>query len=101
MTMIRNGKISFFIALCFSPVLSVSAAEPADAEQLFKQKCAFCHAINKKKLGPAVNTMSKEKEVLRQTIIRGRNSMPGFEGKLTGEQINVLVDYLLMNQKGS
>jgi len=85
-------------ALLFSTASFVAAAEQPDAQQLFKKKCALCHAIDSKTLGPAVNTMSNEKEVLRQAIAKGKGSMPGYDGKLTGAQIDALVDYLLANQ---
>ncbi len=93
-------KISLFIALFFVPALSVLAAELPNAERLFKQKCSLCHAIDKKGLGQAVNTMSNEKEVLRQAITKGINSMPGYEGKLTSAEIDALIGYLLENQEG-
>ncbi|MCF6236344.1 MAG: cytochrome c [Gammaproteobacteria bacterium] len=96
--MTNNQNRLFFIALFFAPALAVSAAEQPDAEQLFKQKCSLCHAIDKKKLGPAINTMSNNEEVLRQITTKGKNAMPAYEDKLTGAQIDALVEYLLANQ---
>lgn len=93
----RCGKL-LFISILFSAVSTVSASEQPDAQQLFKKKCSLCHAIDKKKLGPAVNTMSNKEELLRQAITKGKNSMPAYEGKLTGAQIDALVEYLLANQ---
>jgi mono/diheme cytochrome c family protein len=98
MDMNRNCKTLVFISLLISPVSSVFAAEIAGTQQLFEQKCSLCHAIDKKKLGPAVTTMNREAEVLRQAITKGKNSMPSFEGKLTGTEIDALVDYLLTKQ---
>jgi len=98
MSIIKNCKTLLTISLLFSPVLSLSASETPDAQQLFKKKCSLCHAIDKKKLGPAINTMSNEEKILRKAITRGRNSMPGYEGKLTRVEIDALVDYLLTNQ---
>ncbi len=94
----RNCKILLSIGLFFIPVQLVSAAKLADAEQLFKQQCSLCHAIDKKKLGPAVNTMSDNQEILRQVISKGRKSMPAYAQKLTSAQIEALVDYLLSKQ---
>ncbi len=51
----RNCKILLSIGLFFIPVQLVSAAKLADAEQLFKQQCSLCHAIDKKKLGTCRN----------------------------------------------
>jgi len=98
MAIIINRATLLFIAMLVGPALPVFASEIVDAEQLFKQKCALCHAMDKKKLGPAVNSMSSEVETLRETIATGRNSMPSYQGKLTGVEIEVLVDYLLANQ---
>jgi len=94
----KNHQALLLISLLFGPALSVLATEAPDAQQLFKQKCSLCHAMDKKKLGPAVNTMSREAGILRKTITIGRNSMPSFEGKLTGVEIESLVDYLLDNR---
>jgi len=93
-----NYKTLLSISLFFIPVQWVSAATLADTEKLFQQQCSLCHAIDKKKLGPAVNTMSNNQEALRQTIRKGRKSMPAYEQKLTTEQIEAMVDYLLSKQ---
>ena len=98
MTMIRNYSILLFILLFTSSLSPVFAAGTPDAEQLFIKKCSLCHAIDKKKLGPALNTMSSDIETLRQTLLQGRNAMPGFEGKLTAAEVDALVDYLLTKQ---
>lgn len=98
MFIIRNCQKLLFISLLLTPGLSVAASEQTDGDPLFKKNCSLCHAIDKKKLGPAVKAMSKEEEVLRQIITEGKNSMPGFKDKLTGEEIDALVSYLLVNQ---
>jgi len=98
MSMIRSYRKILFISLVFSVVSTASASEQQEGETLFKKKCSICHAIDKKKLGPAVNAMSNEEGILRQTIIKGRKSMPAYGGKLTGTEINTLVEYLLENQ---
>lgn len=96
--MIRNCKTLFSMALFFTSANFVSATEMPEVEQLFKQNCALCHAIDKKKLGPAINTMNNERAVLVQTITKGKKSMPSYEGKLTGVEIDAIADYLLANQ---
>lgn len=94
----RNYKILLSIGLFFIPVQWVSAAELADTEKLFQQQCSLCHAMDKKKLGPAINTMSSNQEALRQTISKGKKAMPAYAQKLTAAQIEALVDYLLSKQ---
>jgi len=92
-------KAQYFIPLLLIPALSVFASESPDAQQLFENKCSLCHSIDKKKLGPAVNTMNHEAEALRETITKGRNLMPSYIGKLTPVEIDALVGYLLANQQ--
>lgn len=98
MSMKKSCKTLLVIPLLFSPLSPLFADDKPDAQQLFKQKCSLCHAIDKKKLGPAVNAMSSDEASLRQAVTRGRNSMPGFANKLTRAEIDALVDYLLANQ---
>ncbi len=96
---IRKGyKTLLSSVLFFSAIASSVATETPDAQSLFKQKCSLCHAIDKKRLGPAINTMSNEEETLRQAITKGKNAMPGYAGKLTSREIDALVGYLLANQ---
>lgn len=97
MIMKNLHKTLLLLSLFSGPALPVLASETPDAQQLFKQKCALCHAMDKMKLGPAVNTMSSEAQTLRMVITTGRNSMPGYQGKLSDAQIGMLVDYLLAN----
>jgi len=94
-----NRKILLLIPLLlFFLSLSSIADEKSDGQQIFKQKCSLCHAIEKKKLGPAVKSMSRETEILRMTIAKGKNSMPSYERELSGVEINRLVKYLLAMQ---
>lgn len=91
-------QFSFLILLFLSFSFPLSAVEQADAKNLFKKKCSLCHALDKKKLGPAVSSMDKNADVLRKTISNGKRPMPAYAGKLTTDQINLLVDYILANQ---
>ena len=103
MTMIKPYKTALLISLLFGTISAGFAAETPDAQQLFKKRCAICHAIDnkKKKLGQSVSAMSREAEVLRETTAKGKNKMPGYEGKLTPIEIEALVNYMLASQKGS
>jgi len=98
MVMKINCKTLVFISLFINPVSAAFAAEIPGMQQLFKQKCSLCHAIDKKKLGPAVTAMTSDTQSLRQAISKGKNAMPAFEDKLTKVEINGLVDYLLTKQ---
>lgn len=97
------GKSALSTSLLFSAVVTlfvsaVSANELSDGQQLFKKKCSLCHAIDKKKLGPSVKTMSQDEGILLEVISQGRKSMPAYAGKLGDEEIASLVDYLLSQQ---
>lgn len=82
-----------------------AVAQNAPAKDLFASKCAACHGAD----GSAQTTMAKNlkirdfhsAEVQKQTdadlktvITKGKNKMPAFEAKLTGEQIDQLVGYI-------
>lgn len=75
------------------------AAQPAMAEvdgaKVFSKKCKMCHAINRKKVGPAVKDMNTDAAVLKTTITDGRKSMPKFSSKLSEEEIDAVVSYLV------
>lgn len=87
-----------FASLLISVASVGFASELASGESLFKKKCSLCHAIDKKKLGPAVNRMSRKADTLHHFISKGKGMMPAFEGKLTAAEIDKLVGYLLANQ---
>ena len=92
---IRKGTLLMLLFLGAGS--GVAADDSLDASRLFAKKCSLCHAMDEKKLGPAVNAMEPDPEVLRQVITKGRNAMPAFEGKLSDIEIDALVDYLLKN----
>jgi mono/diheme cytochrome c family protein len=77
-------------------LLAPSAAVAADmpGEGIFHHRCLACHAIDHKKVGPAVRDMSKDPAVLKQFITHGKGMMPNFSGKLSPEQIDQVVSYL-------
>ncbi len=98
MSMLRNGIKLLSISLLSGAVSTVSASELPNGEALFKKKCSLCHAIDKRKLGPAVNSMSGEAAVMRAIISKGKGAMPAYKGKLADAEIDALVEYLLANQ---
>jgi cytochrome c6 len=90
-------------ALPFAVTRCANAQE--DAAALYKAKCQACHGADGKgdtpvgsKLGvkdlhlPQVAKMSDQE--LFDAIKKGKGKMPGYEGKLTDEQIKSLVKYI-------
>lgn len=75
------------------------ASDAPDGAKIFKKKCAMCHKVDRKKVGPAVKAMNQDSEVLRSTIANGRKMMPKYSGKLSAEEIDAVVAYLKEQQK--
>ncbi len=98
MSMLKNGIKLLSIPLLSAAVATASASELSNGEALFKKNCSLCHAIDKRKLGPAVNSMSGEAATLRAIISKGKGAMPAYKGKLADAEIDALVEYLLANQ---
>lgn len=76
------------LGLISSPVM---ASDVSDAAKLFNKKCKMCHAMDKKKVGPAVSSMNADAAVLRAVIADGKKMMPKFSHKLSAEEIDALV----------
>jgi len=75
------------------------ASDSIDAAKIFKKKCAMCHKVDKKKVGPAVKAMNQDAEMLRSVIADGKKMMPKYSGKLSAEEIDAVVAYLKEQQK--
>jgi len=79
-----------------------SAAQPVatsvDASGLFKKKCAMCHAVDKKKVGPALKNMTRDPDALKAAIVGGRKMMPKFGKKMGDAEIDALVKYIQSKQ---
>src|SRR5689334_3442370 len=85
-------------------IVSTSAFADSGADT-FKSKCAACHgatgaadsamgkSMHIKDLGSA-DVQSKSDAQLTEIITKGQKPMPGYEGKLTGDQINDVVKYV-------
>jgi len=69
-----------------------------DGPKLFKKKCAMCHAVDKKKVGPALKSMSRDPGALKATITDGRKMMPKFGKKLNSAEIDALVKHIQSKQ---
>jgi len=76
----------------------------SEAEQIYKAKCAGCHAAdgsaNTRRAeipGPTTSVYRYDKEptlALVQVITKGRKKMPKFEEKLKSKEIKELVAYI-------
>ncbi len=81
---------------------AVAQDTPAD---VFKSKCAMCHGADGKgqtAMGKKYNlkdlasqdVQSKSDAELKDIIVKGKDKMPAYGGKLTNDQINGLVNYI-------
>ncbi len=77
---------------------SQAATAAPDAEAIFKKNCKMCHAIDKKKMGPAFKDMNKDENVLKEAITNGRKMMPKWNGKLSAEEIDAMVAFIKSKQ---
>ena len=100
-TLVRASVFVFSFAL----ILSTYALAADSGADLFKSKCAGCHgatggadsamakSMKIKDLGSA-DVQSKSDAQLTEIITKGQKPMPGYEGKLTGDQITDVVKYI-------
>lgn len=81
---------------------AIAQDKPAD---VFKSKCAMCHGADGKgqtAMGKKYNikdlasqdVQSKSDADLKDIIVKGKDKMPAYGGKLTDDQINGLVNYI-------
>ena len=75
------------------------ASDMPDSAKIFSKKCKMCHAMDKKKVGPAVSAMNSDAEALRSAITNGQKRMPKFGHKLSGEEIDALVVFIQAQKK--
>ncbi len=87
---------NLMLALGALALLGVGSAHAGDVdgEKIFKKKCAMCHKVDKKKMGPALKDMNPDVDVLKQTVIQGRKMMPAFGKKLSAEEIDAVVAFI-------
>jgi mono/diheme cytochrome c family protein len=81
--------------------LSAPAAAGGDAAKVYAEKCAICHGEDGKgvqKTAPDFTNVEWQKKEtdaeFTETIKAGKKPMPGFEGKLSDDQIKGLVQYV-------
>ena len=84
--------------------LSNSSAVAQDAAGTFKAKCAVCHGADGKgspvglKMGAhdftSADVQKQTDAQLTETITKGKNKMPPYEGKLKDSEIKELVAFI-------
>ena len=90
------------LLLMVSPQISLSQSTGQD---LYKSKCQACHGpdssgdtVMGKKLGAkdlrSAEIQKQSDAEIATSILKGKDKMKGFEGKLTFEQVHYLVAYL-------
>jgi len=100
-TMFRASLVVLAIAFA----MSVSAFAADATADVFKSKCASCHGADCKGDTPAGKKMNVKDlasdDVQKQSdadlagvIEKGKKPMPGYEGKVTKEQIDGLVKWI-------
>jgi cytochrome c6 len=106
---IRN--ILFFGAAFIFSVVLVTSASSQTAEELYKTKCAVCHAADGSGNTPAGKKMevksfsapevAKNSDAAWTDITKnGKGKMPAYAGKLTDAQINDVIKYIRGLSKG-
>ncbi len=107
---VRNSSFgsklfALFILVVLVLGFSFAAAGQDAAATTFKAKCAMCHgqdAAGKTVMGAKLNIpdlhapeiQKKSVTELQNSIAKGKNKMPAFEGKLTAAEITQLVAYI-------
>jgi len=94
---VEVGHVFKALALVAGVALSSQvgmASDMPDGAKIFSKKCKMCHAINKKKVGPAVATMNTDTDMLIATVTNGRKRMPKFGHKLSADEIQAVVAFI-------
>jgi len=105
MWIFRNRLVLGAGAIGLILFLGLPARAQETGESLFKAKCAMCHGPD----GAGKTTMGQTLKIpdlhsedvqklsdaeLSQTVAKGKNKMPAYEGKLSKEQITQLVGFV-------
>jgi mono/diheme cytochrome c family protein len=96
--------------LCFAVSFVPFAQAQSDAADTFKAKCQMCHGADGAGATPAGKIAKvvsfKDSSVVNASdadliavIKKGKNKMPAFEGKLTDDQIESVVQHIRTLQK--
>ncbi len=98
-TTIKTLILMAAVSLMAVPIV---AADSIDGAKLFNKKCKMCHAMDKKKAGPAIKAMIQDADQLRDVITNGgkKKMMKAYGKKFSGDEIDALVAYLRSSQGG-
>jgi mono/diheme cytochrome c family protein len=93
------ASLALITAACSgSSSQSGPAASEVDAASLYATNCAACHGADRSgKVGPALlpERLTKDRSVYVNTITNGLRGMPAWGGRLSADEINALVDYIM------
>jgi mono/diheme cytochrome c family protein len=109
--MMLGMKFKVVVALCIASAVSwfaTTAYSQADTKtpvaDMFKDNCASCHgddgagsALGKRLHSPDLRSKEihdKPTAELVKAITEGKDKMPPFEGQLSADHINALVEYI-------
>jgi len=69
---------------------------PIDVQALYEANCQSCHGIGGQGASgpPLTNAASQDEDTLKNLISSGGAAMPAFQGRLTPEEIDELVDWI-------
>ena len=88
-----------FFALAIVATMAMPLFAAADGAVVYKAKCAMCHGADGAKPAPkginGPDSKLKGASGLNTIITKGSGKMPGFEGKLSPEEITAVTDYVL------
>ena len=101
--MIKYFSFLLFGFIFWLKILSVEAKTLNQGELLFETNCSVCHLGGNNIIIPEKNL---KKETLKENgmdtisaisyqILNGKNGMPGFGGRLTEEEIELIARYIL------
>jgi len=105
-TLARLTRLAVAVSMVGALLFVVSSVRAQETgESLFKGKCAMCHGAD----GAAKTTMGEKLKIpdlhspdvqklsdadLKSIIGKGKDKMPGYETKLSKEQIDLLVGFI-------
>jgi len=97
-----NTTIKTLILMVAASFLAVpiATADSDPGKKLFKKSCKMCHAVDKKKTGPALTAMRQDADQLRDVITNGgqKKTMKAYGKKFSAEEIDSLVAYIRSKQ---
>ncbi|OIO69284.1 MAG: hypothetical protein AUJ57_09345 [Zetaproteobacteria bacterium CG1_02_53_45] len=91
------------VGCCYLALSPQTALADDDGQLLFNDKCTACHALDSKKMGPAVKDMNKDPAALRGAITEGVDNagpfpMPAFGEILKPAEIDALIAFISSQQ---